>query len=157
MGGHPAESLSELRDNTEWGYCDNCEGLSSRPNPPIRMGFSKKLRVLDGHGVSEVQSRPALVNSRSDPSSFERGGVLCRRMVPSKCRRAGTRRFEVEPGLKVTVLFSSRETDRPLTLGPASARFCEGLPHLAHGTVDPPAAPPSRAEGGLHHFPELVR
>ena len=63
----------------------------------------------------------------------------------SKCRRAGPNRFEVEPGLEVTVL-SGRETDRPpslfcWTLGPASARLCEGLPHIliiiAHGTVDP--------------------
>ena len=78
MGGHPAESLSGLRDNTEWGCRDNLR-KSFTPSRPTNTNeileeILTPLRVLGDREASEVQGRLALINFRSDLSSFERGG-----------------------------------------------------------------------------------
>jgi len=85
------ESLSGWRDNTEW-RCDNLR-RSFIPSQPVNTNgildeILTPLSVLDGRGASEVQVRLVLVNSRSDPNSFERGRVLCRRVVASAAELA---------------------------------------------------------------------
>ena len=115
---------------------------------PTRQHERDSRRNFDDHEPSGVRGRLALVNFRSDLSSFERGGALCMRVVASAA----------EPVVEATVLSGSG----PLfcwTLSSASAQLCEGSPHIiiTHGTVDPPTAPPSRAERGPRRFPEPVR
>ena len=80
MGGHPAESLSDLRDNTEWGCRDNLR-KSFTPSRPANTNeileeIPMPLRVLDDREASEVQGRLVLVNFWSGLSSFEQGGAL---------------------------------------------------------------------------------
>ena len=63
---------------TEWGCCDNLR-RSFIPSQPANTNeileeIPTPLKVPDDHEPSEVQGKLALVNSRSDLSSFERGG-----------------------------------------------------------------------------------
>ena len=72
------QSRCQACRNTEWG----CRGNLRRSFTPSRPTNTNEileeiltpLRVLDDREASEVQGRLALINFRSDLSSFERGG-----------------------------------------------------------------------------------